>query len=375
MELALAITSYQRLSPTVTSQFHLGAERRYTFGRSEDCDWHLPDPERVVSSVHGEIVFRDGAFQLRDCSTNGLFLNHAESPLGPDGEATLRDGDRMTLGDYEISVALKQSTMAEDPPATGPSTVTSAQSSSPATETASIPNPMADLEDASDPMDSHVTLPDVSIPSDWQWQNGSEPQNTPVDDDERQGDLRPFLEALGMESMAGQALSEDVQRELGGLTRLLLDQLMTLLRQRAREKQALRVEQTLFERRENNPLKFSATPEDAVEALLLRRNAAFMPSQRAVEDAFADIRGHDRAMLRGVEAVVGELLDDGTEGPAATRPPKWDLVSRARAYGELMARRDWQREEWGDTDRMMRSPVFSEAYEAAIREQEAEGNR
>ena len=374
MELALAITSYQRLSPNVTSQFRLGADRRCTFGRSEDCDWHLPDPERVVSSVHGEIVFRDGAFHLRDCSTNGLFLNHAESPLGQSGETALSDGDRMTLGDYEISVAVKQPAVAEEPIPQA-SAVSPAQPTSPAQETASIPNPMADLEDASDPMDSHVTLPDVSIPSDWQWQNGPEPKGAAVEDDAPEGDLRPFLEALGMESMAGQTLSGEVQRELGGLTRLLLDQLMTLLRERAREKQALRVEQTLFERRENNPLKFSASSEDAVDALLLRRSAAFMPSQRAVEDAFSDIRGHDRAMLKGIEAVVGELLADDTGGPGTTRPPKWDLVRRARAYGELMAKRDWQREEWGDTERMMRSPVFSEAYEAAIREQEAEGNR
>lgn len=373
MELALAITSYQRLSPTVTSQFRLGADRRCTFGRSEGCDWHLPDPERVVSSVHGEIVFRDGAFRLRDCSTNGLFLNQAASPLGQDGETALSDGDRITLGDYEISVAVERPAMAEPAPASA-AEPEAERAPARSAGTSAIPNPMADLEDASDPMDSHVTLPEVSIPSDWQWQNGTAPESDASGGDEPKGDLRPFLEALGMASMAGSSLSDDTQRELGGMTRLLLDQLMTLLRQRAREKQALRVEQTLFERRENNPLKFSATPEDAVEALLLRRNAAFMPSKRAVEDAFSDIRGHDRAMLRGVEAVVGELLSDDTEGPVATRPPKWDLIRRAQAYGELMARRDWQREEWGDTERMMRSPVFAEAYEAAIREQEAEGN-
>lgn len=371
MELALAITSYQRLSPNVTSQFRLGADRRCTFGRSEDCDWHLPDPERVVSSVHGEVVFRDGAFHLRDCSTNGLFLNQAQSPLAQDGEAALSDGDRLTLGDYEISVSVQRPVRDPEPEVAprGPEPASPSRQEAPA-----IANPMADLEDASDPMDSHVTLPDVSIPSNWQWQDGAPPQGAAVEEETSSGDLRPFLEALGMESMAEEVLSEDVQRELGGLTRLLLDQLMLLLRERAREKQTLRVEQTLFERRENNPLKFSASPEDAIEALLLRRSAAFMPSQRAVADAFSDIRGHDRAMLRGVEAVVGELLAEDTEGPVATRPPKWDLVRRARAYGELVSRRDWQREEWGDTERMMRSPVFAEAYEATIREQEAEGN-
>ncbi|MFO7786492.1 MAG: type VI secretion system-associated FHA domain protein TagH [Halospina sp.] len=374
MELALAITSYQRLSPNVTSQYRFGADRRYTFGRSEDCDWHLPDPERVISSVHGEIVYRDGVFHLLDRSTNGIFLNRAQTPLGQGGEAALGDGDRITLGDYELSVTVKQpAPQAPEQPEQPEKPV---EPSASLRQPDSVSNPMADLEDASEPMDSHVTLPEVAIPPDWQWQDGpaSGAEAASAAAEEHRSGIQPFLEALGMSGMAREQLSDEALRELGGLTRLLLDQLMTLLRQRAREKQSLRVEQTLFERRGNNPLKFSATPEDAVEALLLRRNPAFMQPQQAVADAFSDIRGHDRAMLRGVEAVVGELLADGPEGSAATRPPKWDLVSRARAYGDLMERRDWQREEWGDTERMMRSPAFAEAYEAAIREQEAEGH-
>ncbi|PAU82135.1 hypothetical protein CK501_03010 [Halovibrio salipaludis] len=374
MELALAITSYQRLSPTVTSQYRFGADRRYTFGRSEECDWHLPDPERVVSSVHGEVVYRDGAFHLLDRSTNGIFLNRAETPLGQGGETALGDGDRITLGDYEISVTVKQPAPEPREHPEQPETPLGPGASAP--QSASVSNPMADLEDASEPMDSHVTLPEVAIPPDWQWQDGPEPAGTEGESSataEPLCGIQPFLEALGVNAVARESLSQETMRELGGLTRLLLDQLMTLLRQRAREKQSLRVEQTLFERRGNNPLKFSATPEDAVEALLLRRNPAFMQPQQAVADAFSDIRGHDRAMLRGVEAVVSELLADGPEGAAAARPPKWDLVTRARAYAELMERRDWQREEWGDTERMMRSPVFAEAYEAAIRENEVEG--
>lgn len=386
MELALAITSYQRLSPTVTSQYRFGADRRYTLGRSEECDWHLPDPERVVSSVHGEIVYREGTFHLLDRSTNGIFLNRSDTPLGNGSEAALGDGDRIVLGDYEISVSVKKpAPEAPDQPGdfAGPALQPrpgAGASAEAEQETPTVSNPMVELEDTSDPMDSHVTLPEVSIPPDWQWGEESATaveQPAPKEEaapPESRGGMQPFLEALGVDAMVDDSLSEQAQKELGGLTRLLLDQLMSLLRQRAREKQSLRVEQTLFERRGNNPLKFSATPEDAVEALLLRRNPAFMQPQQAVEDAFSDIRGHDRAMLRGIEAVVSELLADGPEGTARGRPPKWDLVSRSRAYGELMARRDWQREEWGDTERMMRSPVFAGAYEAAIREQEAEGN-
>lgn len=375
MELALAITSYQRLSPSVTSQYQMGADRGYTFGRSEDCDWYLPDPERVVSSVHGEIVYRDGAFHLLDRSTNGLFLNRADTPLGHGGEAMLSDGDRIMLGDYEISVTVKQPATKKPEVPAAASQPNPGAGAPPQQQATAIANPMAGLEETSEPMDSHVTLPEAAIPSDWQWRDGpaSEAQAEAAATQDPAGGIQPFLEALGIDAVASGSLSDEALRELGGLTRILLEQLMSLLRQRAREKQSLRVEQTLFERRGNNPLKFSATPQDAVEALLLRRNPAFMQPQQAVADAFSDIRGHDRAMLRGVEAVVSELLADNPEGSVTTRLPKWDLVRRARAYGELIARRDWQREEWGDTERMMRSPVFAEAYEAAIREQEAEG--
>ncbi|MEQ6885539.1 type VI secretion system-associated FHA domain protein TagH [Salicola sp. Rm-C-2C1-2] len=375
MELALAITSYQRLSPNVTSQYQVSPDRRYTFGRSQDCDWHLPDPERVVSSVHGEIVYRDGAFHLLDRSTNGLFLNRADTPLGQGGEAVLSDGDQIMLGDYEISVTAKQPVTEKTEVPAAASQPNPGAHTSPQQQATAIANPMAGLEEASEPMDSHVTLPEVAIPSDWQWQEGpaSEAQAEAVSTQDPASGIQPFVEALGMDAVASSSLSDEALSELGGLTRILLDQLMSLLRQRAREKQSLRVEQTLFGRQGNNPLKFSATSQDAVEALVLRRNPAFMQPQQAVSDAFSDIRGHDRAMLRGVEAVVSELLSDTPEDSAAMCLPKWDLVRRARAYGELKARRDWQREEWGDTERMMRSPVFAEAYEAAIREQEAEG--
>ena len=53
MELILNITSYHRLSPEIEAS--KTTENVLTFGRSETCDWHFPDPEKIISSKHGRI--------------------------------------------------------------------------------------------------------------------------------------------------------------------------------------------------------------------------------------------------------------------------------------------------------------------------------
>ena len=47
MELILNITSYHRLSPEIEAS--KTTKHSLIFGRSEACDWHLPDPEKIIS--------------------------------------------------------------------------------------------------------------------------------------------------------------------------------------------------------------------------------------------------------------------------------------------------------------------------------------
>jgi type VI secretion system protein len=75
-------------------------------GRRADNDWVLPDPERFISGQHAQIGFADGCFYLLDTSSNGVFINNAASPLGKNNQVDLKDGDRITIGDYEIQVSL-----------------------------------------------------------------------------------------------------------------------------------------------------------------------------------------------------------------------------------------------------------------------------
>jgi len=73
-------------------------------GRSADNDWVLPDPLRYVSAHHARVEYRDGHFFLEDLSTNGVFVNDDERPLGkakPMGHQ-LTTGDIIRMGDYHI---------------------------------------------------------------------------------------------------------------------------------------------------------------------------------------------------------------------------------------------------------------------------------
>ena len=83
---------------------------------------------------------------------------------------------------------------------------------------------------------------------------------------------------------------------------------MEVLRARGEIKGEFRLQQTTFKPRENNPLKFSVNVEDALHNLLVKRNAAYLSTPAAFEDAFADVRSHQLAMLAGMRAAYDSML-------------------------------------------------------------------
>lgn len=390
MELELAITSYQRLSPTVTSRMRFQSGQRYTLGRSKDCDWYLPDPDRVISSRHAEIFARDGQFRVKDTSTNGIFINGATAPLGKGEEAALNDGDRLRFGDYEFGVDLAPKSNVDSfvaEPVTTPRQPAAAPTLESSSALGDVPiqesmggNPMLASGLSEQRLgDSHVEVPAIEIPTAWKW--GDEGNGESREPSEPAAKAKPatapdhldaLFEGLGMPQLAEQAVSPALMREFGELTRILLDHLLDLLHARAEQKQKLRVTQTLFQRSENNPLKFSVTAQDALEALLVRRHGSFMGHREAVEAAFDDVITHERALMAGVERVLTEILQGGGEGAGNAGLKRLSLLKKARAYDALVQRRALYNDEFGDTNRMLRSDAFVEAYESAVRKFERE---
>jgi len=81
-------------------------KRGLDIGRDPYLDWTLPDPSRFVSGRHCEVRWRDGGYWLHDISTNGTFMNGAESRLK--APHRLRNGDRFIIGQYVIAATLDE---------------------------------------------------------------------------------------------------------------------------------------------------------------------------------------------------------------------------------------------------------------------------
>jgi type VI secretion system FHA domain protein len=77
-----------------------------TIGRAADNEWILPDPERYLSGKHIRVDFRAGNYILVDTSSNGTYVNGAQVPLGKYHDYSLRDGDYIRLGEYELLVSI-----------------------------------------------------------------------------------------------------------------------------------------------------------------------------------------------------------------------------------------------------------------------------
>ncbi|WP_087024160.1 type VI secretion system-associated FHA domain protein [Thaumasiovibrio subtropicus] len=74
-------------------------------GRSYGSTLQLSDGTREVSGTHAVIKKSSRGYQIIDNSTNGLFINGANKPLGKGNQTTLSDGDVLDLGRYRLLVS------------------------------------------------------------------------------------------------------------------------------------------------------------------------------------------------------------------------------------------------------------------------------
>ena len=91
MPLQLEVTSEQRelMGDDAVRRFN---GRGGTIGRGLHSDWILPDTQRFISGKHATIDFRSGAWYIADVSTNGVYINDGDEPLGRGNPRRLFDG-------------------------------------------------------------------------------------------------------------------------------------------------------------------------------------------------------------------------------------------------------------------------------------------
>src|SRR6185295_5225846 len=71
-------------------------------GRADTNQLVLPDPERTISRVHAQVVFRNGRYAIVDRGSNPVSVNGR--PLGNGQEAPLQVGDKVQIGGYSLKV-------------------------------------------------------------------------------------------------------------------------------------------------------------------------------------------------------------------------------------------------------------------------------
>ncbi len=113
MSLVLTIVRQPPGTNVAKSRMTFGATGG-SIGRNSTNDWQLPDPDRFVSSRHASIRCEGGQYYLVDTSTNGVYYNNTEQPLGTGNQAKLSEGDRLYFGEYELLVAFEQSPAADN---------------------------------------------------------------------------------------------------------------------------------------------------------------------------------------------------------------------------------------------------------------------
>lgn len=84
-----------------------------SIGRAPENQLVLPDPERSVSRVHAQVVFRSGAYAIVDRGSNPVSVNGRA--LGHGREQVLSGGDTLQIGGYTLQVRAGQAPRASSP--------------------------------------------------------------------------------------------------------------------------------------------------------------------------------------------------------------------------------------------------------------------
>lgn len=319
MKLILNITSFHKFTPEIDSAFVFESDDEYakkSFGRSSKCDWILPDPDRVVSGLHGEVIKFGEQYLIKDLSTNGIFFNNAVTAIGLNNEVSLSNGDIVNLGDYQIEVVIHPS-IGTDSHHLG-SSIAKESFEQPARKDFGLN--VSELMNESIPSDFELDLGLVDDYIEVQREKSHKTSQSSVlglqatnqakfcfqDTD---NEMNAFVRGMRIDpKLVPNEDREQWFEQLGQSFSLLLVGLMDTLHNRTIFKQSNRLSHTSFRKSENNPLKFSANLEDAIYNLYNRNTSSFLSADTAIIEAFSDIDNHEKALMEGVKGTVSSVM-------------------------------------------------------------------
>ncbi|GAA0781673.1 type VI secretion system-associated FHA domain protein TagH [Roseibium denhamense] len=148
--------------------------------------------------------------------------------------------------------------------------------------------------------------------------------------------LKAFAQGAGIpENIVADRDPEEFARELGSILQTMTGDLMGLLQARSQVKALTRnANRTLISRTGNNALKFSPTPQMALQTMLSEQAEAngYLPLERAMTAAFKDIQKHHVWTYSAMQKAAARLQD--TLSPAAIEaaaPPQKSTFGNPKA--------------------------------------------
>lgn len=185
--------------------------------------------------------------------------------------------------------------------------------------------------------------------------------------------LRAFLTGVGATHLQfSPQEAEDVMLRAGRIMAATVEGLREILMTRAALKSEMRVNRTMIAAEANNPLKFSVSKEQAIEAILKPTLPGYQEPKAAVDEALRDLKAHEIATMTGMEAALKDLLEQlGPDKLAARIEQKTGFTSR---FGSKKARYwDAYETHYSEISRATETDFqstfgreFSRAYEAQI---------
>lgn len=327
-------------------------------GRNTDADWHINDPEMYVSRKHCIISGDERGYTVTDASTGGLFVDGSSEPLGAGNTRALENDMRLRLGSYVIRVSLAADAQVPAAPVSQKAKATAnpfdddgffddfktVEPEAPRPkdlpdpfekQEQTVPHATASRKEAPPEFDDVFTLDPISEPTaqaapassppmDFDFGPSSPapapqevPQTAPqaapaptqpqVSDDQ----LRTaFFEGLGVDPAKFATEDKLAQmRDLGERYRMLADGLFHLLRTRAKEKTSARVAQTMISNTSVNPVKFAASTDEAVSALVEQKGEGYLDPDRAIVDSFRDLTEHQIRSWNAIQIALRKMVD------------------------------------------------------------------
>lgn len=99
--------------------------------------------------------------------------------------------------------------------------------------------------------------------------------------------------------------------QLGGLMRLIAEELKGLLAARAESKRIARsTNQTMIQAQDNNPLKFSPTVDDALQLIFGQPRSGYLDAKRAFDESFRDLKAHQIKTYSAMQHALRMLVED-----------------------------------------------------------------